>query len=121
VVLPVLDLTIETLLARPSCKLASYGTLRPGQPNEHVVAVPGQWADITLTGWLHDESGFPAFTFDVAGKPVPAALFASDLLPTLWQALDNFEGPGYDRRLGVYERDGTIGVANVYEWAGGSS
>jgi gamma-glutamylcyclotransferase (GGCT)/AIG2-like uncharacterized protein YtfP len=117
-VLPVLEVMLDLVLDEPSRRLAAYGTLQRRQPNHSIVTVPGQWSAITLNGSLWDESGLPAFQADATGEPVTAELFESVRLPELWESLDEFEGRRYTRRLGLFHRDGTIGVANVYEWAG---
>lgn len=118
VVLPVVEAVIDAVLDVPSHKLAAYGTLRRGEANEHVPSIDGTWSPITLTGRLWDESGFSAFTFAVDGEPIAAELFVSDGLPKVWESLDRFEGDRYARRLGLYEENGAIGVANTYEWVG---
>lgn len=118
VVLPILEAIVDAVLVRPSHRLAAYGTLRPAQPNQDEVSVAGDWTEITLTGWLRNQSSFPAFEADVSGQRVPAALFTSAGLPMIWPRLDDFEGRNYERRLGLYECEGIVGVANVYEWVG---
>ncbi|MEU1607822.1 gamma-glutamylcyclotransferase family protein [Micromonospora matsumotoense] len=117
IVLPILETIVDVVLGRPSHRLAAYGTLRPGQPNQDKVGVAGEWAEITLTGQLWTQHSLPAFMVKVPSEKIPAALFTSAELPTIWPRLDDFEGRNYERRLGLYECEGIVGVANVYEWA----
>lgn len=118
VVLPILEAVVDAVLVRPSHRLAVYGTLRPGQVNHDEINVTGDRTEITLTGWLRDQSGLPAFEADVSGQRIPASLLTSAELPTIWPRLDDFEGRNYERRLCLYECEGIVGVANVYEWVG---
>src|SRR5262249_20792727 len=84
VVLPVLEAIADAILDRPSERLGVYGTLRPRQPNAGIISVRGEWTDVTLTGWLDEGTGCPAFQFDEAGEKIPACLFISKLLPAFW-------------------------------------
>ena len=84
-------------------RLATYGTLAPGQPNHHQLsALRGEWQIAHVHGWLVDdgwgaELGYPAMVLDPHGPPVPVHLFESPDLQEHWQRLDAFEGGGYRR------------------------
>ena len=82
-----------------------YGTLAPGRPNEHVLSgVSGAWergfvrGDLVDRGW-GAAAGYPALVLREESPEVSGFLFTSAALPELWSALDDFEGPGYDRVL----------------------
>lgn len=115
-VLPVLEDLVDIILDHPSHKLCAYGTLRPGQPNHHVIGVADEsWAPVTLlNGEVEDEDGLPVLV-PLQGMSAPAELLATPELPALWQRLDEFEEPRYQRVLGLYQRENRIGVANVYQ------
>jgi gamma-glutamylcyclotransferase (GGCT)/AIG2-like uncharacterized protein YtfP len=114
IVRPVLKDMLDFVLDRPSQKLAIYGTLRPGQPNHHILDIDGTWLPVTLPGVINEEDGLPVFRF-APDASVDAELFLSSILPTRWQRLDEFEGSRYQRVLGLYRSDDLTGVANVYE------
>lgn len=103
--------------------LATYGTLRPGEPNEHIMAgMDGSWSPAVVHGRLYASgvgraTGYPGVVLDESAEPVPVQLFASADLPAHWGRLDEFEGPGYRRvpvrvRVPVEERTLT---AWIYE------
>lgn len=82
-----------------------YGTLAPGEPNEHVLAeVAGDWQPATARGWLLKRGwgaalGYPGLILDADGQEVAGQVFRSSQLSAHWQRLDEFEGDGYRRRL----------------------
>ena len=86
-------------------RLAVYGTLAPGRPNEHVLAdIPGRWFEGTVRGALRQEGwgadlGFPGIVLDPDGPSVDVAVLESDALRDHWRRLDEFEGPGYRRTI----------------------
>lgn len=83
-------------------RLAVYGTLAPGGPNEHVLAdIPGTWTPGVVRGTRFGSGwgaalGYPGIVLDDGGD-VACQLFESDELPQHWAELDEFEGPGYLR------------------------
>ncbi|MGO1070148.1 gamma-glutamylcyclotransferase family protein [Lysobacter sp. CA199] len=103
-------------------RLFVYGTLAPGQPNEHVLAdVPGAWEPAAVRGTLHQvgwgaAAGYPGIVLDADGDEVPGLVFSSDALPAHWQRLDEFEGEGYERVLTSAELQGG-GVVPAYVYA----
>lgn len=94
-------------------RLATYGTLRPGQPNHHQMAgIAGVWSEGWVRGRLVPEGwgaalGYPALAPDPAGPRVAVALFTSADLSAHWPRLDAFEGEGYQRvRIAVATAEG---------------
>lgn len=83
--------------------LATYGTLRPGEPNEHIMeGMDGTWTPGLMRAHLYASGvgraeGYPGVILDPAAEPVPVQLFSSADLPEHWDRLDEFEGPGYRR------------------------
>ena len=84
-------------------RLFVYGTLAPGEPNEHVLAdMKGTWQPATIRGQLLEQGwgaalGYPGIILDDSEDEVPGLLFSSDELAGHWSRLDEFEGPGYER------------------------
>lgn len=84
-------------------KLFVYGTLRPGQSNEHVLAgIGGRFQAASIRGHLYPEGcvqteGFPYLLVDEQADAVNGLLFESDHLAQNWPMLDAFEGAGYRR------------------------
>jgi gamma-glutamylcyclotransferase (GGCT)/AIG2-like uncharacterized protein YtfP len=107
-------------------RLFVYGTLAPGQPNEHLLdEIGGSWEDATVTGTLHPEGwgatmGYPAIVLGEYGDEVEGFLFSSDKLSDHWSRLDEFEGEAYERVLAVARlRDNSTVDAYVYALKGG--
>jgi gamma-glutamylcyclotransferase (GGCT)/AIG2-like uncharacterized protein YtfP len=121
VVLGVLEDLADFILLRPSQKLALYGTLRPGQPNHGILRdIDGSWTTVRLNGVL-TQTGLPTFSFATKGSAVEAVLLISAELPEHWSRLDEFEGSGYSRQLGLVWLEDSPQVANVYVTSPGSS
>jgi gamma-glutamylcyclotransferase (GGCT)/AIG2-like uncharacterized protein YtfP len=84
-------------------RLATYGTLAPGQPNHHHLdGLKGHWLKGHVNGMLVDAGwgaslGYPALVLDPAGSAIAVDVFESIDLPAHWERLDVFEGPGYER------------------------
>lgn len=82
-----------------------YGTLAPGQPNEHIMTkIGGQWQRGTVTGKLIEEGwgaemGYPGIVLDKDGGPIQGFVFCSANLEQHWPQLDEFEGCEYQRVL----------------------
>ena len=109
-----------------STRLAVYGSLRPGQPNHHIVApLGGRWehgvveADLVRGGWGAG-MGFPAIEPRPGGQVVPVEVLTSTALPDDWPRLDEFEGDEYCRVLvpvwntGDHANRNLLTVANLY-------
>ena len=84
-------------------RLATYGTLRPGERNhEQVSSLCGQWFPGSVRGRLLDagwgaDHGFPGLVLDDAHGEVPVDVLESPDLAAHWDRLDEFEGDEYRR------------------------
>lgn len=115
VVNPVLELIFDILWKYPNRRLASYGTLRPGQSNYSVVSsIAGEWLPGTISGNLTEVHGCPMFRWSVQGNKVPVEMLLADELPSHWDRLDRFEGADYQRILVPVETSKGLVVANLY-------
>lgn len=80
-----------------------YGTLAPGQPNQHILAdLKGTWQSATVKGHLKAEGwgaamGYPGLVLDQDGETIGGQIFSSTDLDNFWPELDAFEGEGYQR------------------------
>jgi gamma-glutamylcyclotransferase (GGCT)/AIG2-like uncharacterized protein YtfP len=89
----------------PEQRLATYGTLSPGEVNHHQLdGLEGTWSTGTVRGHRHASGwgaavGFPGLVADPDGPVVPVHLFESPDLPGHWPHLDAFEGEGYVRTV----------------------
>ena len=108
-------------------RLFVYGTLAPGQRNEHVLAdIPGEWEAATVTGKLLPQGwgaaiGFPGIVLDEGGDTVHGLLFSSESLSAHWPRIDEFEGDGYMRVLTTARRaDGSTVSAYIYSLSAGA-
>lgn len=92
-----------TFLRFTMLSLFVYGTLGPNRPNAHVMEnIGGTWAEAHVFGTLKQqgwgaELGFPGIVLDQSENQVSGFVFFSDNLEQHWQALDEFEGVGYQR------------------------
>ncbi|CAG67616.1 MULTISPECIES: gamma-glutamylcyclotransferase family protein [Acinetobacter] len=84
-------------------RLFAYGTLRPDQPNAHILAkLNGEWQTGYVHGVIHTldwgpDQGLPAIVLDSSAPQVEGLVFSSDQLEDHWQMLDEFEGFQYER------------------------
>ncbi|MBT9318060.1 gamma-glutamylcyclotransferase family protein [Leptothoe spongobia] len=84
-------------------KLFSYGTLQPGQPNEHILtAIGGEWEPAVIKGNLIEigwgaNMGYPGLLINENGNDIHGHVFTSSNLSTKWAYLDEFEGEEYER------------------------
>ncbi|HSR50884.1 MAG TPA: gamma-glutamylcyclotransferase family protein [Acidobacteriota bacterium] len=106
-------------------RLFVYGSLAPGQPNEHMLAaIQGVWEPAAVTGRLRPEGwgadlGYPGLDLDERGNEVEGLLFTSEDLSDHWAVLDEFEGEAYERVLAkVKLKDGRTVDAFVYTLSG---
>jgi gamma-glutamylcyclotransferase (GGCT)/AIG2-like uncharacterized protein YtfP len=98
-----------------------YGTLAPGQPNNHVLEdIGGTWERATVKGKLKKlgwgaNLGYPGIVLEENGKEVEGFLFSSDNLDKHWNELDEFEGDEYKRVCNqVQTKDGKSIMAYIY-------
>jgi len=99
-----------------------YGTLAPGQPNEHILKpIRGTWRRGTVKGFLHERGwaagqGYFGIELDRRGSEVQGQVFNSPGLVNYWETLDKFEGEDYRRVLTeVTLSNGKILKAYIYE------
>jgi gamma-glutamylcyclotransferase (GGCT)/AIG2-like uncharacterized protein YtfP len=84
-------------------RLATYGSLAPGRPNQHQLeGLEGRWFVGHVNGMLVHAGwgaglGYPALVLDPNGSDVRVDVLESADLPAHWERLDAFEGPGYQR------------------------
>lgn len=101
-------------------RLAVYGTLAPGRPNEHQLSdLQGTWTRGAVRGTLFEDGwgaalGYPGIVLDADGPRVAVQLFTSDDLPAHWARLDDFEGSGYERVEVVVATDAGPQPAMIY-------
>ncbi|MEM7029580.1 MAG: gamma-glutamylcyclotransferase family protein [Chloroflexota bacterium] len=103
-------------------RLFVYGTLCPGQPNEHVLTViGGTWEEASIKGHLKQLGwgagmGYPGIILDERGEDVKGYIFSSDKLDSHWGDLDAFEGEEYERVLvTVKTKDNMAVEAYIYK------
>jgi len=102
-------------------QLFVYESLKPGRPNEHLLAESGgEFVPASIRGRLADagwgrELGLPGLRLDEQGPEVRGHLFRSKNLGAAWARLDAFEGDEYCRREAVVLlHSGETVVAQVY-------
>ena len=102
-------------------RLFVYGTLAPGQPNEHVLTpLAGAWQPAAVKGHLMQLGwgaalGFPALVPAADGEAIRGFVFSSPRLADFWSTLDAFEGEQYERiSLEAVLDDGSTVDAFVY-------
>lgn len=104
----------------PAQRLATYGTLAPGEVNHHMlVDLEGRWLPGTVRGHRYDSGwgaahGFPGLVPDPTGPDVPVMVLESPDLPARWSRLDAFEGPGYRRTIVEVATAGGPIEASIY-------
>jgi gamma-glutamylcyclotransferase (GGCT)/AIG2-like uncharacterized protein YtfP len=95
---------VDRILGRPGDRLVAYGTLRPGEPNHHLLAGLGTWQAARVRGRLGGWNGYPVLTPAPAGGPeLGVMLLTSPRLTDVLPGLDDFEGPAYRRSWVVAE------------------
>ena len=106
-------------------RLATYGTLAPGEVNHHQMAgMEGVWFKGRGRGHLHPEGwgaehGCPGMTPDEVGDWIEVHIFESSDLPGRWTRLDDFEGAEYRRTIIEAEVDGQSLPVSIYALAKG--
>ena len=84
-------------------RLATYGSLAPGQSNHHQLdGLDGRWLEGQVYGELINAGwgaglGYPALILDPDGPAISVQVFESTDLRDHWARLDDFEGSGYRR------------------------
>lgn len=103
-------------------RLATYGTLRPGESAFGLLApLGGSWTHGFVVGWLSLDGfgrtgGYPGVILDPEGERIPVAVLESPLLERWWDAVDDYEGPDYERVVAqVVDADGhPVTTAQLY-------
>jgi gamma-glutamylcyclotransferase (GGCT)/AIG2-like uncharacterized protein YtfP len=112
-----LEIKLAKDLEFPNQRLASYGSLRPGESNFNVVEeICGTWAPGVVRGTIVVEHGYFVFYWDQeSSNIVPVLILNSVELDAHWSRIDEFEGDSYRRVLVPVELDdGRIQVCNIY-------
>jgi gamma-glutamylcyclotransferase (GGCT)/AIG2-like uncharacterized protein YtfP len=86
-------------------RLFVYGTLRPGESNEHYLApIAGKWMNASIRG-IHfphgygATEGYPVLALSQHGRPIPGLVLEAQFSQVHWQTLDEFETDAYERVL----------------------
>jgi gamma-glutamylcyclotransferase (GGCT)/AIG2-like uncharacterized protein YtfP len=101
-------------------RLATYGTLAPGRPNQHQLdGLEGRWFAGHVNGVLVHAGwgaglGYPALVLDSDGSDIRVDVFESVDLPAHWDRLDAFEGPGYQRVVALVRTSTGDVDASIY-------
>jgi gamma-glutamylcyclotransferase (GGCT)/AIG2-like uncharacterized protein YtfP len=110
----------ESITRGPETRLVAYGTLGPGRVNHGQISdLPGRWLKGRVRGTLMDagwgaEFGYPGIVLHEDGPIVDVDVFESAALPSQWDRLDAFEGPGYRRvNVDVATAEG-VRAASIY-------
>lgn len=79
---PLLELIFDLVFDNPSARLAIYGTLAPGQPNESILSgMTGDWVEGRVKGHVYQAASLPIFEWDTSAEEIPVKLFSSKELP----------------------------------------
>lgn len=109
-------LLLDSLMNTPSCRLACYGSLRPGEKNFHIVSdIEGTWTTGSVRGFVWKWSGYPVYAFDPTGPEIVVSILESPSLPAHYQRLDEFEGADYQRTLVPVDCGDGMLVCNIYQ------
>jgi gamma-glutamylcyclotransferase (GGCT)/AIG2-like uncharacterized protein YtfP len=102
-------------------RLFTYGTLRPGRENAHILTdIAGQWQKGFVRGVVHvldwgPDHGLPAMILDDHAEKVEGDVLISDQLIHHWARIDEFEGFQYQRvRTDVELESGELIRAWIY-------
>ena len=101
-------------------RLAVYGTLAPGAPNNSQLdGLAGRWTTgfvcgrLIRAGWGTD-LGFPGLVLDPDGSRVYVDVFESPDLVDHWTRLDAFEGSGYRRVMALVTTPDAVVQSWIY-------
>ena len=102
-------------------RLAVYGSLAPGESNHWVISrISGEWTTGTVRGYEFDitwgpADGYQGFIPDADGNDVAVSVLVSNDLERHWREIDEFEGPGYERRMIAVSSPSALPVqAHIY-------
>ena len=117
--MPLVEELLDSLLLRPSNRLAVYGTLSRGGVNAPVLdGINGDWLKATLRGEITLRNNLPALKWKMDAREVDVEMLSSVALREKFTSLDRFEGCTYRRILAPVKTSDGFLVANVYESAG---
>ena len=117
------DLARAEDIAAAATRLATYGTLAPGQVNHRQMdGMTGTWSTGEVCGHVHAEGwgsdlGCPGIVLDPAGKGVSVQIFTSEDLQANWTRLDAFEGREYRRTVTMADTANGPLAVSIYELA----
>lgn len=92
-------------------RLFVYGTLRPGESNQHyLAAIPGKWLNASIRGIHFPQGygatdGYPVLVPTHQGPPIPGLILEASFTQDHWQMLDDFETEAYERILSTVETE----------------
>jgi gamma-glutamylcyclotransferase (GGCT)/AIG2-like uncharacterized protein YtfP len=104
----------------PETRLATYGTLAPGQPNAHQLEnLSGEWTAGVVRRHLREQGwgaalGYPGLVLAADGNEIEVHVLTSPDLPAHWERLDEFEGVGYRRVVAPVKCNGEEVSAQLY-------
>lgn len=88
-------------------RLFVYGTLRPGESNEHyLAAIPGKWMNASIRGIHYPDGygatdGYPVLVPSQQGQPIAGLVLEAEFTEDQWRMLDDFESEAYERKLQI--------------------
>jgi len=95
-------------------RLATYGSLRPGEQHHDLMDGLEVVGSGTVRGVLSDWESYPILSLDPLGGSIEVVVFGG-LDEVKWAELDAFEGPAYRRDLvDVHFEDGRVLRAQCY-------
>ncbi len=111
---------VDALLAYPERRLASYGSLQPGESNYHIVEeIEGEWLAGSVHGKLTTELSYFVFHWDetecAPESKIPVQVLCSEALPEHLRRIDEFEGDNYQRIVvPVHMKSGDVVACSIY-------
>ena len=114
VIAPLLKLIFNILFNFPSRRLATYGTLKPGEINNSILSkYEGSWYHGSVNGYIDYDNDLPYFKWNLDASAIEVVIFESrdNFMPEI----DRFEGKNY-RRILIPIKDGEkLIIGNIYE------
>jgi gamma-glutamylcyclotransferase (GGCT)/AIG2-like uncharacterized protein YtfP len=113
---PLINLIFEILYNFPSTRLATYGTLKPGEINNSILdKYQGKWYQGSVNGYIEHLDGLPYFKWNLAASAIDIMVFESK--DNFMAEIDRFEGKNYRRILIPIKVDEKLIIGNIYEIA----
>ena len=100
-------------------RLITYGSLRPGEANHHVMAgIPGRWVRGKVQGTIDPRGRYPKYHAVANGKWIDVMVFISAVLRRHWTRIDRFEASeGYRRVIVPVRIKGVPAAGYIYRAA----